>query len=299
MPQIKKKKKPSSRPKPPKTKVTVKRKATAQKAKKSSPSSGVALLQIATFSPEVNVYPTPSLLFEETAPRVMKIARETADMRGRFVLALSGGSTPKGLFQQLSEEPYLSLMPWARTYVFWADERHVPVTHETSNYRMAQEYLLSKVPIPKANVFPMTDGILPVDRSASLYESKLKRFFNTQEGFPRFDLILLGLGEDGHTAGLFPGVQQLNERKRWVVGYRVDDLRKERISLTFPVLNLARTLMVLLEGPRKAEITKAVLEGPSEPPRYPIQYLQPVGGSLLFLMDETAAALLHHPSSGD
>jgi 6-phosphogluconolactonase len=298
MPQTKKKKTPSPVPKPQKTKTTDKRKTPSPKTKKNSHASGVAMIQLATFSPEVNVYPTSNLLFEETAPLVMKLAREAADVRGRFVWALPGGSTPKGLFHQLSEDPYLSLMPWEKTYVFWTDERHVPLNHETSNYRLAQEHFLSKVPIPKTNVFPMTDATYPVDRSASLYEFKLKKFFNQPGGFPRFDLILLGMGEDGHTAGLFPGAQQLNEQKRWVVGYFVDDLRKERISLTFPVINLSRTLMVLVEGRKKAEMAKAALEGPSEPLQYPIQYLRPIGGSFLFLMDEAAASLLNRPSTG-
>lgn len=244
------------------------------------------------FQPEIKVYPSTQLLFEETAPFVLQVAREAADKRGRFVAALSGGSTPKGLFQQLCEEPYLSLMPWAKTFFFWVDERHVPLTHETSNYRMTQEFLLSKVPIPKANLFPMTDGALTVERAASLYESKLQKFFGSHKEIPRFDLALLGMGDDGHTASLFPGVQQLNEQKRWVVGYFVDEQKKERVSLTFPVLNASRLLLVLLEGAKKAERLKDVLEGPKDPPRYPIQYIKPVDGQLVFAMDSAAASLL-------
>lgn len=243
------------------------------------------------FKPEIRVYPTPEALCQETAHQFMQAAREAVNERGRFVAALSGGSTPKGLFQQLTEEPYRTLIPWAKAYFFWVDERHVPLTDETSNYRMTQEFLLSKVPIPKANVFAMTDGSQPVERAASAYEIKMKKFFG-EVTLPRFDLSLMGMGDDGHTASLFPGMPQVNELDKWVVGYFVDAARKERVSLTFPVLNASRNLLVLVEGSKKAERLKDVLGGPSEPPRLPIQYLRPTDGKLVFAMDQAAASLL-------
>jgi 6-phosphogluconolactonase len=207
------------------------------------------------------------------------------------VVALSGGSTPRGLFQHLAEEPYFSLIPWDKTFVFWVDERHVHFTDATSNYRMTQETLLSKVPIPKEQVFPMTNGSLPVDKAAAAYEMKLRRFF---EGYslPCFDLTLMGMGEDGHTASLFPGMPQVNEQDKWVVGYFVDAEKKERVSLTFSVLNHSRLLVVLTEGTKKADRLKEVLEGPSEPPRYPIQYLRPLQGRLIFAIDALAGSKL-------
>jgi len=278
------------------SKAKPKKKVLAKAVPKSAPNpltrSGQALKpKIVLFNPEIRIYPTAQLLFEETAPYVMKVAREAADARGRFVLALSGGTTPKGLFQQLTEEPYLSLMPWAKTFVFWVDERHVPLTDATSNYRMALEGLLSKAPIPKANIFPMTDGKETAERAASVYEIKLGKFFGT--GFvPRFDLSLMGMGDDGHTASLFPGFPQVNELERWVVGYFVDKEKKERVSLTFPVLNASRVLLVLVEGKKKAERLKDVLEGSSAPPRYPVQYLRPTEGKLIFAMDSAAGSLL-------
>jgi 6-phosphogluconolactonase len=231
-------------------------------------------------------------LFEEAAPIVMMRARAAVDIRGRFVIAISGGSTPKGLFQQLREEPVLNLMPWDKTFVFWVDERHVPLDHPDSNYRMAQENLLSKVPIPKENIFPMTKGTLPVDQAASSYENKILRFFGTETKIPRFDLVLLGMGEDGHTASLFPGVQYLNETDKWVVGYAVDAARKERVTLTFPVLNAARMVMALVEGEKKADRVKEVLEGPKDPPKYPIQYVRPTDGHFDFLLDASAGKKL-------
>ncbi|HEY5038133.1 MAG TPA: 6-phosphogluconolactonase [bacterium] len=250
-----------------------------------------AKLKIVAFNPEIKIYATPETLFQETAHLVMQMAREAADNRGRFVAALSGGSTPKGLFQQLTEEPYLSLMPWEKTYFFWVDERHVAQTDKTSNYRMAQEFLLSKVPIPKDHVFPMTTGTSPVDQSAARYEVKMGKLFGTG-ALPRFDLSLMGMGDDGHTASLFPGMPQVNEQEKWVVGYFVDEAKKERISLTFPVLNASRLLLVLVEGLKKAERVKAVLEGSSTPPKYPIQYLRPQDGRLIFALDAAAASLL-------
>jgi 6-phosphogluconolactonase len=284
------KKKVLTRPKTAKAKTAVKKKKTALKPKPVKPVKA-AKPKVLHFQPEVRVYPTPETLFQETAHHVMQIAREAVNERGRFVAALSGGSTPKGLFQQLAEEPYRSLIHWEKTYLFWVDERHVPLTDQTSNYRMTQEFLLSKVPIPKANVFPMTDGSQSVERAASVYEIKMGKFFGTGQ-VPRFDLSLLGMGDDGHTASLFPGMPQVNELHKWVVGYFVDEARKERVSLTFPVLNASRNLLVLLEGQKKAERLKDALEGPSEPPRLPIQYLRPTDGKLVFAMDSAASSLL-------
>lgn len=267
-----------------KSKPKVSKKAAPKAAKVTKPKA-------ALFRPEIRVYPTPETLCQETAHQFMQIAREAVNERGRFVAALSGGTTPKGLFQQLTEEPYRTLIPWAKTYFFWVDERHVPLTDETSNYRMTQEFLLSKVPIPKSNVFPMTDGSQSVERAASAYEIKMGKFFGTS-AVPRFDLSLMGMGDDGHTASLFPGMSQVNELDKWVVGYFVDETRKERVSLTFPVLNASRNLLVLVEGSKKAARLKDVLEGPSVPPRLPVQYLRPADGKLIFAMDQAAAALL-------
>ncbi len=289
MPQSKKKQ--VRTPPPQAKKISKPRKKPAREVLKPKTASKGSKSRPPAFQPEVRIYSSPEILFQEAAHRLMQIARESVNERGRFVAALSGGSTPKGLFQQLTEEPYLSLVPWAKTFLFWVDERHVPLDHETSNYRMIQDYLLSKVPLPKENLFPATNGSIPVDKAASLYESKLRKFFGA-DSMPRFDFALMGMGEDGHTASLFPGMPQVNERDKWVVGYFVDKARKERVSLTFPVLNASRFLMVLVEGEKKAGRMKEVLEGPAEPPRYPIQYLRPVDGHLLFALDSAAASRL-------
>jgi 6-phosphogluconolactonase len=242
------------------------------------------------FEPEIKMHSTAEILFQETAHLFMQTARAAVNERGRFVTALSGGLTPKGLFQQLAEEPYASLIPWEKTYIFWVDERHVPLTDPISNYYLANEVLFTKVPVLKEQIFPVTDGSLPVAKAASAYESKLRKFFGG--ALPRFDLSLMGMGDDGHTASLFPGRPQLNELEKWVVGYFVDPEKKDRVSLTLPVLNASRLLVVLLEGKKKADRLKEVLEGPSDPPRYPVQYLRPVDGRILFAMDAAAASLL-------
>ncbi len=280
-------KKKSKRPTKKINKTKKKKKETIQKSTKTK----TIRLKTIRFSPEIKIYSTPEILIEETAHLLMQIARASVQERGRFVIALSGGSTPKGLFQHLAEEPYLSLIPWEKTFVFWVDERHVPFTDAISNYRMTEETLLSKAPIPKAQVFPMTNGSLPVNKAAAAYEMKLRRFFET-DVMPCFDLTLMGMGEDGHTASLFPGMSQVNEQDKWVVGYFVDAEKKERVSLTFPVLNHSRLLVVLAEGVKKADRLKEVLEGPSEPPRYPIQYLRPLQGRIVFAVDSSAASKL-------
>ncbi len=243
------------------------------------------------FAPEIKIHSTAEILFQETAHLFMQTARAAVSERGRFVTALPGGLTPRGLFQQLAEEPYVSLIAWDKTYIFWVDERHVPLTDPISNYYLANETLFSKVPVVKEQIFPVTNGSLPVAKAASAYESKLRKFFSG-DVFPRFDLALMGMGDDGHTASLFPGRPQLNELEKWAVGYFVDPEKKDRVSLSFPVLNASRLLLVLLEGKKKAERLKEVLEGPSDPPRYPVQYLRPVDGRILFAMDAAAASLL-------
>jgi 6-phosphogluconolactonase len=283
-------KKPKKISKTPAPKKTVK-KPVKKAAPPQAPAPKTPKAKKVGFFPEVKIHSDADILVQEAAPFFMQTARDAVNARGRFVCALSGGTTPKGLFQQLTEEPYRSLIPWEKTFWFWVDERHVAFDHPDSNYRMTREFLLSKVPIPPENIFPMTNGTLPVERAASSYEMKLRKFFGG-EGIPRFDLSLMGMGDDGHTASLFPSVEQLNEQEKWVVGYLVDAARKERVSLTFPILNASRELLVLAAGEKKAKMLKEVLEGPKDPPRYPIQYLRPTDGKLTFFLDSPAAKLL-------
>lgn len=288
----KKKSAPPAKPAKPANKRSAGRPKPAPAGKKASPTKAVARPakpKPALFRPEVLVYSTLENLYQETAHLVMQTALDAVNARGRFVAALSGGGTPKGLFQQLTEEPYLSLIPWGKTYFFWVDERNVPQDNEMSNYRMAQEHLLSRPPLPKDHLFPMANGAYPADVAASFYENKIGKFFGRDQ-LPRFDLALLGMGEDGHTASLFPDVPQLDEKERWVVGYTPSAALKERISLTFPVLNAARLLLLMAEGKHKADRVKSVLAGPSDPPKYPVQRLRPVDGRLIIALDADAAS---------
>lgn len=244
------------------------------------------------FAPEVRVSPDLNLFYHDAADLFLSEARKSVYATGRFTVALSGGSTPREFFALLSREPFRSEVSWEKTLVLWGDERHVPRDHPDSNFRLAWDHLLSRVPVPRDNLYPMSDGKGSVARAAAAYEKTLKSLFGSS-GPPRLDFNLMGLGTDGHTASLFPGKRQILERRRWVVGYRVDSARGERISLTFPVFNRAELTVVLVEGEKKADILRRVLEGPSDPPRYPVQRLRPEpGGRLLFLLDSPAASKL-------
>jgi len=244
------------------------------------------------FSPEVKVSPDLNTLYHDVADLFVKAAKEAVMTRGRFMVALSGGDGPVGLFQLLATEPYLSDVPWDKACVFWGDDRHVPLDHPDSNYKMCLDLLLSRTTVPPARLFPMTDASMPPAKAAAQYEKTLRRLFGGK-GLPVLDFNLMGLGPDGHTASLFPGRPQLREKRKWVVGYHVDAERRDRVTLTFPVLNASRLTVALIPGNKKARILKDVLEGDCDPKRYPIQNLKAVpGGRLLFALDGAAAVLL-------
>ena len=271
-----------------------KSKKPARKAKKGvRRTSKLAMKKPAAgFAPEIHVSPDANTLNHDVADLFVKAAKEAVAKRGRFMVALSGGDGPVGLFRLLATEPYLSEVPWDGTYVFWGDDRHVPLDHPDSNYKLCVDLLLSKAQVPPGRLFPMTDASLPVAKAAAEYERTLKRVFGAK-GFPVLDFNLMGLGPDGHTASLFPGRPQLKEKRKWVLGYHVDAERKDRVTMTFPVLNASRLTVALIPGNRKARILKDVLEGEINPSRYPIQNLKASpGGRLLFALDAASAVLL-------
>lgn len=209
--------------------------------------------------------------------------------RGRFCVALSGGNTPRSVNAELAAD-YKNRLPWDKVYIFFGDERHVPPDDPQSNYRMVRESLLSKVPIPKENVHRIL-AELPAQAAAVQYEMDLRAFFHLPAGsWPRFDLIFLGLGDDGHTASLFPGSAGLEEHRRLVIANSVEKLETERITFTYPVLNHASEIVFLVSGKAKAQALKAVFTSP--PGSYPAQAVQPENGKLLWLVDQDAAALL-------
>jgi 6-phosphogluconolactonase len=211
---------------------------------------------------------------------------------GRFNVALSGGHTPATLFGALASPEFRGQVDWGRVEVFWGDERAVPPESKESNYGMARRELLIRVPIPGGNVHRMEADRPNIGRAAQDYEDLLREKLPLDSrGFPRFDLIFLGLGPEGHTASLFPGVRGIRETSRWVSTPMVAKLGAKRMTLTLPVLNAAHRAMFLVSGAEKAEILYTVLAGTSEPP-LPAQLVRLPDGKRIFLCDEAAAKLV-------
>jgi 6-phosphogluconolactonase len=234
-------------------------------------------------------------LFEAAAEEVIHRAKEAVAQRGRFTIALSGGSTPKNLFNLLATNAK-SVLPWDRTFFFWGDERHVPPTDPDSNYRMADETMLSKIPVAAGNVFPIPAENRDAAAAAEAYEQTVRKFFQLKAGeFPSFDLILLGMGPDGHTASLFPGTAGLEEKSRLVIANWVEKLKTNRLTLTLPVLNAARCVLFLVSGTDKANVLKIVLEEDAPGEQYPSKLVQPSNGKLIWLVDRAAASALTSP----
>lgn len=219
---------------------------------------------------------------------------EAVARRGVARIAVSGGSTPQATFKLLADpaQPFLATMPWDRVQLFWVDERCVPPDHPESNYGVCKDLLLSKVPIPPANVFRM-EGELDPEEAASRYESTLRNAMRLEGAeSPAFDLVALGMGPDGHTASLFPHTEALNEFGRLVVANHVPQKDTWRITLTWPVINHAAEVAFEVEGAGKTDIVAEVLTGPRDPERLPSQLIRPASGKLLFLLDADAAAKL-------
>jgi len=243
-------------------------------------------------SAEIRTLTTPQELFAAAAEEVVHAANEAVAQRGRFTIALAGGSTPKSLYNLVATNARTTL-PWDRMFFFWGDERHVPPTDPESNYRMAEEAMLSKVPVPPGNVFRIKTENPEAAAAAEDYEKAIRKFFGLEPGlFPRFDLILLGMGPDGHTASLFPGTTALQEKSRLVVANWVEKMKTHRITLTLPVLNAARCVTFLVSGTDKAPALKAVLEENVPAEQYPAKLIKPSDGKLIWLIDRAAASQL-------
>ncbi|SPE44946.1 6-phosphogluconolactonase [Candidatus Sulfotelmatobacter sp. SbA7] len=243
-------------------------------------------------SRSIEVLATAADLFHAAAEEFVGAARTAIGAQGRFTVALSGGSTPKALYSLLASN-YADFV-WNRVFLFFGDERHVPPTDPDSNYRMVEESLLAKIKpaIPAENVFRVAAENPDAAAAAADYEAQLRRFFEIKSGeFPRFDLILLGLGPDGHTASLFPDSAALDEQSRLVVANWVAKFNTHRITFTFPVLNRAAEVMFMVSGADKADMLHQVLEGKNTPP-LPSRRVQPSDGKLLWMLDEAAAAKL-------
>jgi 6-phosphogluconolactonase len=237
---------------------------------------------------EIHVLDTPIDLFRAAAEQFAALARTEVQAKGKFSVALSGGSTPRSLYSLLAGGSIPDI-PWDKIHFFFGDERDVLPDDAESNFRMANEALLSKAPIPAENIFRVRTEIKDAPAAALEYEHTIRAFFRLKPGeFPRFDLIFLGMGPDGHTASLFPGTAGLAETNRLVVANWVEKFHSYRISFTLPVLNHAAFVMFLVSGPDKAATIRQVLgEGPAD---FPSAQVHPSAGRLIWLLDSAAAA---------
>ncbi len=243
-------------------------------------------------APRLVVAPDAGALMRLAAEEIVKRARDAVKARGRFTLALSGGSTPRKLHLLLSDpqEPFFGRVPWGEVHVFWGDERHVHPDDPESNYGMARTTLLSRVPIPPEQIHRVRAEETDASVAAKDYEVELRRALGG-EGVPRLDLALMGMGADGHTASLFPGNPALEERERLVVAPWAEKLETFRITVTFPVLEAARVVLFLVTGGEKAaRVAEAVSGDPSAPGALPATRARPRDGELLWFLDAPAAS---------
>ena len=237
---------------------------------------------------KILIFRTREELYDFLIKKWKEISGKTIKERGFFTVVLSGGESPVEFYQRLAD--FKNFFPWSNTHIFLADERFVPFEHPDSNYGMIRKDLLARISLPPQNVHPIQFYQTP-EASAEKYEEDLKMFFNLGKGeFPEFDLILLGIGVEGHTASLFPGDSALSETHRLTVAVHLDEERHDRVTLTLPVINRARQVIFLVSGEEKSEIMKEVLEKPES--NLPASIVRPVKGELFFLLDEEAGSLL-------
>ncbi len=246
---------------------------------------------------EVRVHPDAEALSRAAAAEFARLAGGALQQRGYCIVALAGGSTPRGLYRVLAAD-YADRLDWSRIHLAWGDERCVPPGHPQSNYRMAREAMLDALALPPGNVHRVPTELPPED-AARAYEAELRALFGLVEPsapptelMPRFDLMLLGMGTDGHTASLFPGAPVLRERERWVAAYDAGGDVGWRVTLTPVALNAARHVIWLVSGPDKAAPLREVLHGPHRPHELPAQIVRPQSGEVLWLVDAPAAARL-------
>lgn len=238
----------------------------------------------------VQVFDDAESVARAATEEFVRLSREAVEERGAFSVALSGGTTPRRVYELLASGEYNARVEWPKAHVFFGDERTVPPDHSESNYRMAREALLSRVNIPPENVHRI-EGVGDAAANASNYESVMRGFFGDVE-WPRFDLIWLGMGDDGHTASLFPETSALEETRAWAAANWVEKLGAWRITLTAPAINAARRVVFLVTGESKAERLNEVLNGAHDPTRLPSQMIRPRGGLLEWYVDRAAAAKL-------
>ena len=240
----------------------------------------------------VEIYQDVDTLSQAAARYVVSIANESIVTHGRFTLSLAGGSTPKKLYALLASEPYRDQINWALVEVFWSDERCVAPDSEDSNYHLAEEVLLSKVPIPASQIHRMPADAADRDAAAQRYTEEMQRALGTN-GIPSFDLMQLGMGPEGHTASLFPHQASLKEQQRLVIPVDVPKPPPPRLTCTPPLLNAAVHVLFLVTGQDKADAVAAILEGEHNPDEYPAQIIKPANGEVTWMLDSAAASKLH------
>ena len=239
--------------------------------------------------PQIQLFDTAELLAAATARRFVMLA-EKSSAQHPFSVALSGGNTPRRIYELLSTEEFKNKINWPFVHIFFGDERPVAPDNAASNYGMALASLISRVPISESNVHPISGAGDPHENARS-YERELRAYFSGS-AHPRFDLVLLGMGEDGHTASLFPGSEAISEKTAWVVANWVEQLKEFRITLTVPAINSGAQILFLVTGANKASRLAAVLNGPFQPDLLPAQLIKPDQGELIWMIDKAAAANL-------
>lgn len=251
-------------------------------------------MSTATLTREVVILPDAAAITRRSAEEFLKAARAAVDEKGSFMVALAGGSTPRALYSMLADDPkFRAQIPWNQSFFFFGDERHVPPDHADSNFRMADESLFSKLQLRPEQITRIHGEYANAEQAALEYEDALRAYFKLQPGeYPRFDLILLGMGDEGHTLSLFPGTKALQPGERIVMRNWVGKLYTERITLTAPAANRAKQVNFVVTRADKARALKAVLEGPLEPEQLPAQLIQPQHGKVLWLVDQAAGSML-------
>ena len=238
---------------------------------------------------DIEIFPDPKDLKNAALELFIQLVNEAIESEGSFSVALSGGSTPKALYQQLSDPKNQSRLAWEKVHLFWGDERYVPSDDPDLNYSMVKETLLDHLNLSEENIHRVPVE-LEVRLAAFSYEEELRRFFDNE--WPKFDLILLGMGDDGHTASLFPKSAGLNEEHRWFIANQLPKEQTWRLTLTKNAINHASNILVLVQGISKSSMLKEVLIGPHDPVIKPIQLVSPHQGRMLWFVDQMAASQL-------
>jgi len=235
--------------------------------------------------PEIKIFPDKKTLIQESSAYIAGIIQQSLKEQNRCTFVLAGGSTPKSLYETFASEKFKEAIEWNKVHLFWGDERCVPPDHHDSNYRMTKEALIDHINIPQENVHRIPAENEPAD-TAREYEKTIKIFFGNTSQLPAFDIILLGIGEDGHTASLFPGTQALEEKKRWVTEVYVPKIDTYRITFTYPVINNGKNVIFLVSGKTKSDVVRKILN--KEELKYPAAKVIPENGAFVYLLDKDA-----------